>query len=152
MKNQTNRPLLYAGLVINIISFFILTVCSALYIFYIARDLNIDAIEDSTIINLLINIFLILFSLVEVILSVISLFRTKWSLEKFNAKRWLILSIIIMNITSFILGVIEMKTIGFDIVILFIVLALITSTVFIILEYYKNKVELTKQSASSEQK
>ncbi len=139
MKNQTKRPLFLSGLVMNIVSFVLLIISSAIYIFYISKDMSSNAIDDATIINLLINILLVLIGIINVALSSVCLLRVNFSCEKFHAKRFLILTAFTLNIMSIILAVVGMRTMGFDILTLFITIALICSSVFLIITHYRNE-------------
>lgn len=152
MKKQTKRPLLLSGLVMNIVTFVILIISSAINIFYISRDLG-DTVESSTIINLLINILLVLVGIVTIAFSAMCIMRTNMHEEQFHLKRGLILTTFILTVFSFILTIVGMRTYGFDILTLFITLFLICSATFIIIEYFMNKkVCLTNQEKAEEEK
>ena len=150
MKKQTKRPLLLSGLVMNIVTFVILIVSSAINIFYISKDLG-DVVESSTIINLLINILLVLVGIVTIAFSAMCLLRTNMHEEQFHLKKGLLLTTFILTVFSFILTIVGMRTYGFDILTLFITLFLICSASFIIIEYFINKkAYLTSQEKAEE--
>ncbi len=152
MKKQTKRPLLLAGLVMNIITFIILIVSSAINIFNISTNLG-DTVEASEIINLLIGILLVLVGIVTIAISAMCIMRINIHEEQFHAKRGLILTTFILTVFSFILTIVGMRTYGFDILTLFITLFLICSATFIIVEYFLNKkVCLTCKEKAEENK
>ena len=144
MEKLSKRPSLLAGAIFNIVCFILLAITSSINLFNTFIDWDSTTTADaSTIFSAFVNIFLILASLVGVVLSVICMLRANLPTDKFHSKRFLILSTFILNIVIIIFAIVCIQIL-FNLLTLFVVLALICSSVFIFLDYYKNKVSYYK--------
>lgn len=148
MNNSNKKSFLLAGLIFNIVCFILLAISSSINIFYTFIDWDSTSTADAVLISAtLVNILLIIISLVGVVLSSICLTRTNLQVEQFHSKRFLILSTFILDVVVVVLSVIYMRIVAVDILTLFITLALICASVFIYLDYNKNKQQYKKQKS-----
>lgn len=136
MNNKNfNRPFLLAGLIITLISFIVLTISSfyGIYAIFILGELSNslnDTGLDSVMGILAISFVLVLvFAVLGIIFSSISLSRTRLSPEEFQKKRGLITTTIVFAIIIAVLEFIGLFS-EFAILNLIFVILLIVAIVF----------------------
>ena len=147
MEKLSKRPFLLAGTIFNVVCLLLLAITSSVNLFNIFVDMDTSVNADALLIfSIFVNIMLIALSLVGIVMSAICMMRVNISVKAFHGKRFLILSTFILNIVAIVFALLAMK-IAFDILTLFVCLALICASVFIFLDYYKNKVRFYKEQA-----
>ena len=136
MNGRNNsRPLLLAGLIITLICFIVLTI-SSLYGIYailiigeLSNSLNDTGLNSALAILVVSFILVLIFTVLGIIFSSISLSRTRLPQEEFNRKRGMITTTIVFAIIIAVLEIIGLFS-EFNVVNLIFSIALIVAIVF----------------------
>ena len=149
MEQQTKRPFLLAGLIINIVCFAILSIGSLVLVFAAAQVLSDINVSDTgaAVFVMAIYILILAFCVLGLIFSAISITRVKLSPVEFNRRKGMVLTSFIFDIIIIVFTIIGLTS-GFDTLSFIMALCLICAAVFIMLDYAKNPKLMAQASAT----
>lgn len=149
MEQQTKRPFLLAGLIINIVCFAILSIGSLVLVFAAAQVLSdINASDTGAAVFVMaIYILILAFCVLGLVFSAVSITRVKLSPVEFNRRKGMVLTSFIFDIIIIVFIIIGLTS-GFDVLSFIMALCLICAAVFIMLDYAKNPKLMTQASAT----
>ena len=152
MEQQTKRPFLLAGLIINIVCFAILSILSLVLVFAAAQVLSdlsdINASDTGAAVFVMaIYILILAFCVLGLVFSAVSITRVKLSPVEFNRRKGMVLTSFIFDIIIIVFTIIGLTS-GFDVLSFIMALCLICAAVFIMLDYAKNPKLMAQASAT----
>ena len=148
---KVSRPFLLTGLILSLVSFVIYTVISflSINILFTLLTSNYEILQTAAIITIGVAIILLVLALLGIIFSSVSLARVNYTPEQFENKKGLIITSFVFNIIFCVFLVFGLVS-EFNVLSLIILLVLICSSVFIMIDISKNKKHLANQIAETE--
>lgn len=151
---RVSRPFMFTGLLISLFAFIgSLALCAFLVVTYMSIAASIGNEITNLVYFIVIGAYIIImiFALLGLIFSAVSLSRCNLSPSEFYEKKGMVIATLVFNILVAVLYLISLFT-AFNFVALIMLLVFVVSSVFIIVDLAKNKKLLAKEDEEKTQK
>lgn len=150
---RVSRPFMFTGLLISLLSYLgSLAICAFLVITYLSIGASAETNFMDSILIIIIGVYAIImiFALLGLIFSAVSLSRCNLAPTSFYEKKGIVIATLVFNILVTILFIISLFS-AFNVVTLVILLLFVVSTIFIIVDLARNKKLLEAEDKEKEE-